>query len=103
MLLALALVALSAEPSVAAETQAVPYVVVFVNGADTVADRFAGKVEVELSQRLEKKGAQLVDLAARFPSPKLPTQEGDALIKDGKEAYDNLDMDGAIQKLTDAA
>ncbi len=92
-------VLLSAE----AKTAPVPFAAVFVQPGDTVAERVAGKIEVELQQRLAKKGAPVVDLAARFPQPKVDAAEGQNLIKEGKEAYDNLDMDAAIQKLTDGA
>lgn len=100
MLPALALLALSAsaEP---AKTSSVPYVAVFVIPEDTVAEHVAGRIEVDLAQRLEKKGAPMVDLAAKYPQPKSPPDEGEKLLKEGKEAYDNLDMDAAIQKLTD--
>jgi hypothetical protein len=98
-MLALALLSvLTAEP---AKTAAVPWVAVFITPEDTVAEHVAGKLEVELAQRLEKKGAQLIDLTARFPQPKTSSDEGDQLLKEGKDAYDNLDMDTAIQKLTD--
>ncbi|MBL8953319.1 MAG: PEGA domain-containing protein [Myxococcaceae bacterium] len=98
MLTTALLLLLSAE----AKTASVPFVAVFVQGEDATAEHHAGKIEVELSHRLAKRGAPLVDLAARYPPPRHDATEGSTLIKEGKEAYDNLDMDAAIQKLTDA-
>lgn len=101
LLHALAVLALSADPLVPASTSAVPYVAVFITPDDTVAEHHAGKIEVELASKLGAKGVPVVDLAAKYPQPKTTSDEGDTLIKEGKEAYDNLDMDAAIAKLTD--
>ncbi|MBK7860033.1 MAG: PEGA domain-containing protein [Archangiaceae bacterium] len=101
MLAALALLtALSAEP---AKTSSVPYVAVFVSPDDATSEKLAGRAEVQLAERLQKKGALLLDLDQQFPKPKTSSAAGDQLIKEGKEAYDNLDMDAAILKLTQAA
>ena len=102
MLAALALVALTAEPD-PAKPELPPVTAVFAFAEDTIAERMAGKVEIELAERLTKKNVQMVNIGALFPATKESTAEGDALVKDGKEAYDNLDLDAAIAKLTDAA
>lgn len=102
MLSALAFVALAADP-VVANTSAVPFATVFVTPADPVADRGAGRLEVDLSAALAKRNVRITDLDALFPQPRQPRDEGELLIKEGKEAYDNLDLDTAIRKLTDGA
>ncbi len=100
LLNALVVLTLSADP-VTAKTSAVPYVAVFLTPDDTVAEHSTGRLEVELADKLAKKGVPMVDIGARYPQPKTSAEEGETLIKEGKEAYDNLDMDAAIQKLTD--
>src|ERR1700690_1444173 len=93
----------AAEPTVTATTSSVPYIAVFAKGEDSTAERNAGKLEDDLSQALTKRGAAMADLEARFPPPIGPSDEGDKLIAAGKDAYDNLDLDGAVTKLTDGA
>lgn len=88
---------------VALATTSEPTVAVFVKADDQVAERAAGKLEVDLAAALTKQGAQLSDIEKLFPPPKEASDEGDALVAAGKEAYDNLDLDGAVQKLTDGA
>ncbi len=89
---------LAASPSLPAEAA------VFAAGQDSVANGIAGKVEVELMQALNRKGVALADLAALFPPPApSPSDEGDKLFAQGREAYDNLDFDAANKALTEAA
>lgn len=77
---------------------------VFAAGQDTVAQNLAGKVEVELTRALKKKGVFLVELGALYPPPKPPSsEEGDKLFTEGREAYDNLDFEAAGKALANAA
>jgi hypothetical protein len=81
-----------------------PAACVFAAGGDTVARGISGRVEVELSKALKKKGIALVDLEALFPPPAPESsEEGDRLFAKGREAYDNLDFDTSAQLLTQAA
>jgi hypothetical protein len=88
---------------VALAASAEPTVAVFVKADDQVAERIAGRLEFDVADALKKQGAVLPDVSALFPPPKESADEGDALVTAGKEAYDNLDLDGAVQKLTDGA
>jgi hypothetical protein len=97
--LLVAIAASASSPKVAGP----PVVAVFAKADDQVAERASGKLEVDLTAALKKRGVKTPDLDALFPPPKEPTEEGDTLVAAGKEAYDNLDLDGAIGKLTDAA
>ncbi len=78
---------------------------VFAVGQDPVAKTAAGRVELELTKALKKKGVNLVDVETQFAPPPLDSasEEGDKLFTAGKEAYDNLDMDAAAKSLTSAA
>src|SRR5262245_21423145 len=104
MIETLALFALSAAPPPTAAPPPLPSTLaVFVASEDPAAEHAAGRLEIDLTQALEKKGAKLVDLNALFPAPPPSIDEGLKLIKAGKDAYDNLDLDTTIKKLTDAA
>lgn len=77
---------------------------VFVAGQDTVAQGTAGRIEVEFSSALKKKGVTLVDPGAVFPPPAPASgQEGETLFATGREAYDNLDFEAAGKSLAEAA
>ena len=79
-------------------------VAVFAAGEDTVAKTIAGRVEIEFTKALKKKGVALADIEAQFPPPAAESgEEGDKLFTAGKEAYDNLDFDGAAKTLAQAA
>lgn len=65
-------------------------------------DDRAGKVELKLAGALGRAGVDVVDLEARFPPPLVSSEEGDKLAKEGREAYDNLDTEAAVQKLSAA-
>lgn len=71
--------------------------VVFAGG-----DPRAGRVELQLQGALQRAGVEVVDLEARFPPPEVPSEDGDRLAKEGREAYDNLDTEAAVQKLSAA-
>ena len=77
---------------------------VFAAGQDTIANNTAGRVEIEFTKALKKKGVALVDLATVFP-PTAPAsaEEGEKLFTTGREAYDNLDFDAAGTALSEAA
>ena len=62
----------------------------------------AGRVELKLSGALVRAGVDMVDLEARFPPPEVSGEDGEKLAKEGREAYDNLDTEAAVQKLSAA-
>ena len=71
---------------------------VFVSSPDEAA---AAKSEAELSKALEEAAVELVDGPAAFPNP--PRDEaGDKLAKDARQAYDDLDYEGAAAKWNEA-
>lgn len=71
---------------------------VFVSSPDEGA---AAKAEAELSRALNEVSVGVTDVAAEFPLP--PRDEsGDKLVKDARQAYDDLDYEGAATKWTEA-
>ncbi len=71
---------------------------VFVSSPDEAA---AAKAERELSKALEDASAKVVDVPAAFPPP--PRDEsGDKLVKEARQAYDDLDYEGAAGKWNEA-
>lgn len=71
---------------------------VFVSSPDEAA---AAKSEAELSKALEGASVSLVDVPAAFPLP-ARDETGDKLVKDARQAYDDLDYEGAATKWTEA-
>lgn len=65
----------------------------------TRGDARAGALALKLEAALRKAGADVVDVEARYPPPEVSGAEGEALTKEGREAYDNLDVDLAVEKL----
>ena len=71
---------------------------VFVSSPDEAS---AAKAESELSRALEEANVKQVDLPDLFPAA--PRDEsGDKLVKDARQAYDDLDYEGAAGKWTEA-
>ena len=66
------------------------------------ADPRAGRIELKLSGALTRAGADVVDLESRFPPTEVSAEDGEKLAKEGREAYDNLDTEAAVQKLSAA-
>ena len=54
-----------------------------------------------LSDALDAEGVKLVELADEFPAPK-PDESGGKLVAGAKQAYDDLDYEGAIAKWNEA-
>jgi hypothetical protein len=71
--------------------------VVFAGG-----DARAGKIDLKLVEALKKAGVEVLDLDAKFPPPEATAEDAEKLAKEGREAYDNLDTEAAVQKLTSA-
>jgi hypothetical protein len=97
------LVVLAAPPSAAAPSSkpALPNrAAVFVVAKDG-AEGTAGTLEAKLLRALDDAKTNLVDLDSVFP-PDAPDQTGEKLMKEAKEAYDNLDYDAAAAKYHDA-
>lgn len=81
-----------------------PAAAVFAAGQDTVAQGIAGRIEIDFGKALKNKGVPLVDPSKVFPPPApASSEEGDALVKAGREAYDNLDFEAASKSLAEAA
>ena len=75
--------------------------IVFVVNKDGTQPAEASAIEAKLGAALKAQNVMLADVDALFPAPAAPT-DGDALYKEGKEAFDNLDLETAKQKF-DAA
>ncbi|MDP3151782.1 MAG: PEGA domain-containing protein [Archangium sp.] len=71
---------------------------VFVSSPDEAG---AAKVEAELTKALEDASVGLVDVPAGFPLA-ARDDAGDKLVKDARQAYDDLDYEGAASKWTEA-
>ena len=61
----------------------------------------AGRIEDYLLRALKEAKVPVADVDVLFPPP-LPENTGDARYKEGNEAYDNLDLDGAENKFKEA-
>lgn len=71
---------------------------VFVSSPDEAA---ATKLELQLGKALDSESVSVVDVAEDFPAP--PRDDtGDKLAKDARQAYDDLDYEGAAAKWTAA-
>lgn len=91
-----------AAPKSGAEAPAKPSLpakaAVFVSSPDEAA---AAKSEADLSKALEDASVPLVDVPAAFPlAPR--DDAGDKLVKDARQAYDDLDYEGAATKWIEA-
>ena len=71
---------------------------VFVSSPDEAA---AAKAEADLSRALQEVEVKLTDVPAAFPLP-ARDESGDKLVKDARQAYDDLDYEGAAAKWTEA-
>lgn len=71
---------------------------VFVSSPDE-AD--AAKREAELTKALQQADVPLVDVADAFPLP-ARDDSGDKLVKEARQAYDDLDYEGAATKWNEA-
>ncbi|MDP2276243.1 MAG: PEGA domain-containing protein [Archangium sp.] len=71
---------------------------VFVSSPDEAG---AAKAEAELTKALEDASVGLVDVPAGFPLA-ARDDAGDKLVKDARQAYDDLDYEGAATKWTEA-
>lgn len=88
----------------AAPRKAPTAVAVFAHADDPGAADLAGRFEIELTRALIGRGLDVADFDTLFPPPApASTAEGDTLMQEGMEAFNNLDPDTAIQKFTDAA
>lgn len=61
----------------------------------------AGRIEDSLLRALKEAKVPVADADALFPPP-LPENTGEARYKEGNEAYDNLDLEGAENKFKEA-
>jgi hypothetical protein len=73
---------------------------VFVVPQET-AESSAAKVEVGLQKALEERSVALTDLESLFPAD-VAVNKAATLLKEGTDAIDNLDFDGARAKFTEA-
>lgn len=100
-MLALLLVVLAA-PKAGASVPAKPTLpakaVVFVSSPDEAA---AARAEADLGKALESANVPLVDVTDAFPAP-APDDTGEKLVKEARQAYDDLDYEGAAAKWKDA-
>ena len=71
-----------------------PKAAVFVSSPDEAS---SAKAEADLSKALEEASVTTVDVAAEFP-PAPRDESGDKLVKDARQAYDDLDYEGAATK-----
>ncbi|MBX7116607.1 MAG: PEGA domain-containing protein [Myxococcaceae bacterium] len=94
-------IAAAAQPLTPAAVESTPTAALFVLAAPGTTPSAAAEADAQLRQALLKTGVQL-------PSWTLPARISEAataklkLISEGRQAYDNLDIDGAIEKLTQA-
>lgn len=103
-MLTLTLVLLTAKPAGPRLPDLPDATTVFAAGQDPAAQAVAGRIELELGKALKNKGVSLVDPGKVFPPPApASSEEGDALVKAGREAYDNLDFEAAGKSLAEAA
>ena len=71
---------------------------VFVSSPDEAG---AARTEAELSKALEDASVAVVDVPAGFPLS-ARDETGDKLVKDARQAYDDLDYEGAAARWTEA-
>jgi hypothetical protein len=71
---------------------------VFVSSPDEAG---SAKAEAELSKALDDASVSLVDVPAAFP-PGPRDESGDKLVKDARQAYDDLDYEGSATKWNEA-
>jgi len=97
--LSLVLLVLAAPKGAAAPAKPLlpPKAAVFVSSADEAS---AAKVETGLLEALEGNNVPVVDVTAEFPTP-ARDESGDKLAAAAKQAYDDLDYDGAAAKWTE--
>lgn len=76
-------------------------VAVFVLPGPGGAQAEAGRLQDSLLRALTEANVPLADVDGLFP-PSLPENAGEARYKEGTEAYDNLDLDGAESKFKEA-
>lgn len=93
-----------AQPAAAPPAKTPSGAAVFARPGDPAGSDLAARFETELTRALIGKGVEVTDLDERF-SPPAPfnVAEGDALMAQGMEAFNNLDPDAALSKFTDAA
>ena len=102
-MLAPLLLTLAAAPKPAA-LDLPPNVAVFAAPQDPGAANATGRAELEMVRALRRKTVSLADVDEAFPPPPPASdEEGLKLFAEGKQAYDNLDTDGAAKALTNAA
>lgn len=93
---------LAAKPAPAKKLPPLPKdAMVFVLKTDGSQPAEAAGLEAKLLKALREKAVLLTDLDAAFPQP-TPPNGGEALFKEGKDAYDNLDLDTAKAKFGEA-
>jgi hypothetical protein len=76
---------------------------IFAVPQDEAAQKSAAALGAELEDALASRGTQMVDLDALFPPPPAASvTRGEDLFKEGRNAYDNLDVDRAAEKFNQA-
>lgn len=94
-------IAAAAQPLTPAAVESTPTAALFVLATQGTTPSAAAQADAQLRQALLTTGVQL-------PAWTLPQPVSEAtsaklkLISEGRQAYDNLDIDGAIEKLTQA-
>ena len=94
-------IAAAAQPLTPAAVESTPTAALFVLATQGTTPSAAAQADAQLRQALLTTGVQL-------PAWTLPQPVSEAtsaklkLISEGRQAYDNLDIDGAIEKLTPA-
>jgi hypothetical protein len=76
---------------------------IFAVPLEDAAQKEAAGLGAGLEDALASRGAQVVDLDALFPPPPpASVSRGEDLFKEGRNAYDNLDVDRAAEKFNQA-
>ncbi len=97
-LILLVLAAPKTAPAPAAKPSLPARAAVFVSSPDEAG---AVKAETELTRALEEANVKLVDVPAAFPVA-ARDESGDKLVKDARQAYDDLDYEGAATRWNEA-
>lgn len=90
----------SAPPSLAPRSTVPPTAALFVEGSEGTSPAIAPTLEIQLANALRHAGVEVAAWKSTEPTP-----DSAAMVKrisEGRQAYDNLDIDTAIDKLTQA-
>lgn len=100
-MLSLLVLAVAAAPPPASSSPSLPNRAALFVVAKETAERSAAKVETELHKALEERSVPLTDLESLFSADQ-PPNRATGLLKEGTDAIDNLDFEGASAKFNEA-